>query len=62
MKRFHWFLTAISSLLFTLLLSALLYNRWFDTLDRIKYDPTYSPEFDTPAQWKNYVFYAILFV
>ena len=37
-----------------------LYNVWFDTYDKIKYDPSYSPEFDRPNTMKNLVFWGVV--
>ena len=41
-----------------------LYNIWFDNLDKIKYDPTYSPEFDQNKSVENiaYWFAIIVFI
>ncbi len=37
-----------------------LYNIWFDTWDKIKYDPTYSPEFDQNKTTENIIYWAII--
>ena len=37
-----------------------LYNIWFDTWDKIKYDPTYSPEFDQNKTTKNIIYWAVI--
>ncbi len=39
-----------------------LYNIWFDTLDKIKYDPTYSPEFDQNKTVENIVYWFAIIV
>jgi hypothetical protein len=37
-----------------------LYNIWFDTLDKIKYDPTYSPEFDQNKTTENFIYWIVI--
>ena len=37
-----------------------LYNIWFDTWDKIKYDPTYSPGFDQNKTTENIVYWAVI--
>ena len=37
-----------------------LYNIWFDTLDKIKYDPTYSPEFDQNKTTENAIYWVLI--
>ncbi len=37
-----------------------LYNIWFDTWDKIKYDPTYSPEFDQNKTTENIIYWAVI--
>lgn len=37
-----------------------LYNIWFDTLDKIKYDPTYSPEFDQNKTTENIIYWVVI--
>lgn len=39
-----------------------LYNLWFDTWDKIKYDPTYSPEFDQDKGIENIIFWSAIIV
>lgn len=36
-----------------------LYNIWFDTWDKIKYDTTYSPEFDQDKNFENVIYWTI---
>jgi hypothetical protein len=45
-----------------LILNSLLFNLWFDTLDKIKYDKTYSPESDIIPSWKYFVYYDCIVV
>ena len=37
-----------------------LYNIWFDTWDKIKYDPNYSPEFDQNKTIENIVYWLVI--
>jgi hypothetical protein len=37
-----------------------LYNIWFDTYDKIKYDPTYSPEFDQDKGIENIIYWSAI--
>ncbi len=39
-----------------------LYNIWFDTYDKIKYDPTYSPEFDQDKGIENIIYWSVIVV
>ena len=45
-----------------LIIEANLYNLWFDTYDKIKYDPTYSPEFDKDKTIENIIYWGVLVV
>ena len=37
-----------------------LYNIWFDTFDKIKYIPDYSPEFDQNRTAENIVYWSVI--
>lgn len=39
-----------------------LYNIWFDTMDKIKYDPTYSPEFDQNKTVENIIYWIVVII
>lgn len=41
-------------------ISLYLYNIWFDTLDMIKYNQTYSPEFDQDKTYENFIFWSFI--
>lgn len=43
-------------------ISLCLYNIWFDTLDMIKYDPSYSPEFDQDKAFENYIYWSSIVI
>lgn len=45
-----------------LIIEANLYNLWFDTYDKIKYDPTYSPEFEQDKTIENIAYWGIIIV
>ena len=36
-----------------------LYNLWFDTWDKIKYDRNYSPEFDQNKSTQNLIYWSV---
>lgn len=57
MKKYMWLVIVSISLIFGLIVSSVLYNTWFDTLDLIKQDRTYSPEFHKVPAWKTVVYY-----
>jgi hypothetical protein len=48
--------------LFSFYLIVFLNNIWFDYLDMIKYDKTYSPEFSQNKFWENLVYYSVIIV
>lgn len=37
-----------------------LYNIWFDTWDMIKYDPSYSPEFDQNKSMESIIYWMFI--
>jgi hypothetical protein len=37
-----------------------LYNLWFDTWDRIKYEPAYSPELDQNKTLESTIFWLVI--
>jgi hypothetical protein len=43
-----------------LFIEANLYNRWFDTYDKIKYDFTYSPELNQDKTVENIIYWGML--
>jgi hypothetical protein len=62
MKRYHWLLLFLVSIVGFCLSTSVLYNIWFDSLDKIKYNRSYSPESDIIPFWKHFVFYVIVFL
>lgn len=55
-RTFHLMLVFVWPLIaFFIVLS--FYNFWFDSLDKIKYDPTYSPEFDHAENFKSIIYW-----
>jgi hypothetical protein len=61
-KNRFYIVLSIVWLVVGLFIIVLLYNEWFDTIDRIKYDPFYSPEFDRPNPMKELVFWGIVLI
>lgn len=59
-KKWLYLVLCIALPFIILMLEANLYNLWFDTYDKIKYDPTYSPEFDQDKTMENIVYWGVL--
>lgn len=64
MKKKNWLYLMMCIILpfMILIIEANLYNLWFDTYDKIKYDPTYSPEFDKDKTIENIIYWGVLVV
>ena len=60
--RFIYLLLSILWPLISFYIIVILYNLWFDTWDKIKYDPTYSPEFDQDKTTENIVYWSVVIV
>ena len=62
MKKYIFLLSSIFFPLISFYIVLWLYNTWFDTWDRIKYDPFYSPEFDQSKIFENIIYWLIIFL
>jgi heme/copper-type cytochrome/quinol oxidase subunit 2 len=60
-KRIYLILTILFPIISFFLIVGL-YNIWFDTWDKIKYDPTYSPEFDQNKTIENIIYWGVIII
>lgn len=61
-KRLLYLVLCLVFPIVIIIIEANLYNLWFDTYDKIKYDPTYSPEFDQNKTIENIIYWVVLVV
>lgn len=60
MQYLKWSFILLCVFLAVVIVTAILYNRWFDTDDFIKYDKAFSPEVYKVGLWKKVTFWGVI--
>lgn len=55
----RWIVALLIISFVTFIVTALLYNAWFDTLDSIKYNKKFSPETFRESTWQRLVYWSV---